>query len=222
MSAFKIWGETPTLQRPIAEYSMNAVYSYRDYTAPFAALLQVHCLNMHKWNIWAIITDRNFSKSLLLRVLIKSYSCINACCSRSKIKLCARTTNQFILYNASQTVGKTWRTERSIVSKLDVTGLLTLVVVVGFQLVDDRSSGPLHQKSCKQTTLSTLAVRNVITEQQRDLRVDFGNHGWVWRRFSEHKVCHLHIIYGYQCGSRKDISWKFLFMVNINVIAIPK
>lgn len=35
-----------------------------------------------------------------------------------------------------------------------------------------RFSGPLHQKSCKQTTLSTLAVRNVITKQQRDLRVD--------------------------------------------------
>lgn len=35
-----------------------------------------------------------------------------------------------------------------------------------------RSCGPLHQKSCKQTALSTLAVRNVITKQQRDLRVD--------------------------------------------------
>lgn len=64
------------------------------------------------------------------------------------------------------------RRQSSIASKLDVTGSLTLVVVVDFQPDGERSFGPLHQKSCKQTALSTTAARNVITKQQRDLRVD--------------------------------------------------
>lgn len=159
----------PTLQRPIAEYSMNPVYSYRDYTSLIRGII---ASALFKYAKMKYMGHYNRPKSLLLRVLIKSYRGINACCSRSKIKLCTWTTNQFILYSGSKTISETWRIEQSIVSKLVVNWLLTLVVVVGFQLVDDRSTGPLHQKSCKQTTLSTLAVRNVITEQQRDLRVD--------------------------------------------------